>query len=114
MRASGPFAQQMPRKPKNEVAGMWINPYSTLSRGHIVWDRRKTDAVNARYLDLADVALRANVAKQQEPRGSFAPVDDTPPQLTKSKSKKATAAVALSAPQPKPNFNPDINIPTLS
>jgi hypothetical protein len=46
---------------------MWINPNSTLSRGHIVWDRRKTDSMNARYLDLAEVALRAKMDKPQEP-----------------------------------------------
>jgi len=57
----------MHRKPKTEVAGMWINPNSILSRGHVVWDRRKTDAMNARYLDLAEVALKAKPDKPQEP-----------------------------------------------
>jgi hypothetical protein len=57
----------MPRRPKNVVAGMWINPNSILSRGHIVWDRRKTDATNARYLDLAEVALRVKMAEPEEP-----------------------------------------------
>jgi hypothetical protein len=57
----------MPRKPKTKVAGMWINPNSILSRGHIVWDRRKTDFMHARYLDLADVALRTKMDKPQEP-----------------------------------------------
>jgi hypothetical protein len=46
---------------------MWINPNSILSRGHIVWDRRKTDATNARYLDLAEVALRVKMAEPEEP-----------------------------------------------
>jgi len=46
---------------------MWINPHSTLSRGHITWDRRQADAMNARYLDLAEIALRAAKAKPQAP-----------------------------------------------
>ncbi len=54
---------QMRRRSKTEVAGMWINPNSTLSRGHIIWDRRKADSMNARYLDLAEVALRAKIER---------------------------------------------------
>jgi hypothetical protein len=50
--------EQMLKHVKTGVAQMWINPNSTLSRGHIAWDRRKTDAMNARYLDLAEIALR--------------------------------------------------------
>jgi hypothetical protein len=46
---------------------MWINPHSTLSRGYIPWDRRQADAMNARYLDLAEIALRAAKAKPQVP-----------------------------------------------
>jgi hypothetical protein len=46
---------------------MWINPHSILSRGHIPWDRRQTDAMNARYLDLAEIALRAGMAKPKKP-----------------------------------------------
>ena len=42
---------------------MWINPHSTLSRGYITWDRRQIDAMNARYLDLAEISLRAEMAK---------------------------------------------------
>jgi hypothetical protein len=66
----------MLKKPKTEVAGMWINPNSTLSRGHIAWDRRKTDAMNARYLDLAEIALRKKSIKPQQPRDWFAPADN--------------------------------------
>ncbi len=58
----------MSRRPKREVAAMWINPHSTLSRGYITWDRRKTDAMNARYLDLAEISLRAAMAKPQAPQ----------------------------------------------
>jgi hypothetical protein len=65
----------MPRTPKTEVAGMWINPNSTLSRGHMAWDRRNTDAVNARYLDLAEIALRTKLIKSQNQRDLFAPAD---------------------------------------
>jgi len=46
---------------------MWINPHSSLSKGHIPWDRRHADAMNARYLDLAEIALRAAMAKPQAP-----------------------------------------------
>jgi hypothetical protein len=78
---------QMRRKPKAEIAGMWINPNSTLSRGHIAWDRRKTDSMNSRYLDLAEVALRAKIAQPQEPA-----VD--------SESRKATTDAALVSANP--------------
>jgi hypothetical protein len=57
----------MSRRPKPKVAGMWINPHSILSRGHITWDRRQADAMDARYLDLAEIALRAAKAKPQAP-----------------------------------------------
>jgi hypothetical protein len=46
---------------------MWINPNSTLSSGYTTWDRRQADAMNARYLDLAEIALRAEMAKPQAP-----------------------------------------------
>jgi len=59
------------RKRKTEVAGMWINPNSTLGKGHIAWDRRKTDAVNARFLDLAEVALRTTFIEPQKPGDSL-------------------------------------------
>jgi hypothetical protein len=58
----------MSRRPKPEVAGMWINPHSILSKGHTTWDRRQADAMNTRYLDLAEIALRAAMAKPQAPR----------------------------------------------
>ena len=49
----------MPKKTKAVLAEMWINPLSNLKQlSHHVWDRRDTDAANARYLELADVALR--------------------------------------------------------
>lgn len=57
----------MSRKPKPKVAVMWINPHSTLSRGYVTWDRRQTDSMNARYLDLAEISLRAEMSKPKEP-----------------------------------------------
>ena len=49
----------MPKKSKVVLAEMWINPHSNMKHlSHHVWDRRDTDAANARYLELADVALR--------------------------------------------------------
>jgi hypothetical protein len=49
----------MPRKPKPHVEQVWINPTSNFKHfGHHAWDRRSTDAPNAHFLELADVALR--------------------------------------------------------
>jgi hypothetical protein len=44
---------------KRRKAGnaMWINPHSNIAGRPVEWDRRETDANNARYLELADVAL---------------------------------------------------------
>lgn len=53
---------------------MWINPQSNLNGGrHIAWDRRKTDGGNARYLDLADVALGQTKARVKEANASVVP-----------------------------------------
>ncbi len=53
----------MPKKPKIVLAEMWINPRSNMKHlSHHVWDRRDTDAANARYLELADVALKTKSA----------------------------------------------------
>ena len=81
----------MRKRPKTEVAEMWMNPNSTLSRGYVTWDRRKTDSMNARYLDLAEVALRAEMGPPREP-------------VIKPESGKAiTAAALVSANPPKPS-----------
>jgi hypothetical protein len=49
----------MPKKPKVVPPEMWINPHSNLKHlSHHSWDRRDTDAANARYLELAEVALK--------------------------------------------------------
>ena len=48
----------MLKKRKTDPA-MWINPKSNLNGGqHIAWDRRETDKGDARFLELADVALK--------------------------------------------------------
>jgi len=78
----------MSSRPKPEVAEMWINPHSTLSRGYATWDRRQADTMNARYLDLAEIALRAEVAKPQA-------------SLTKANLKKRQLAAILPASQSK-------------
>jgi hypothetical protein len=77
----------MRRRPKAEVAGMWINPNSTLSRGYVAWDRRKKDSMHARYLDLAEVALRTKMDPSREP-------------VIKSEARTATTAVALISANP--------------
>ena len=53
----------MSRRSKTLVAELWINPISNFKQfGYHAWDRRSTDAPNARYLELADVALRLQKA----------------------------------------------------
>jgi hypothetical protein len=53
----------MPKKPKTD-ARMWINPRSNLQQvGHVAWNRRATDMGDARYLELADVALKPKSQK---------------------------------------------------
>jgi hypothetical protein len=55
---------------------MWINPHSNLSGGHhTAWDHRKTDVGNARYLELAEVALRPKKSEPKEANSSA--IDDT-------------------------------------
>ncbi len=51
----------MPRRSKAILPEVWINPRSNfVPLGHQSWDRRSTDTSNARFLELADVALRTN------------------------------------------------------
>ena len=54
------FSLEAPMLKRRKIdSAMWINPQSNLNGGrHIAWDRRKTDGGNARYLELADVALK--------------------------------------------------------
>jgi hypothetical protein len=53
----------MTHKPKDESNEVWVNPRSNFFKsGHQAWDRRSLDASNARYLELADVALRPAVS----------------------------------------------------
>jgi hypothetical protein len=58
----------MPKKRKTDDEGMWINPHSNLNSGqHIDWDRRIADKRNARYLELANVALSPKKLKPKTP-----------------------------------------------
>ena len=66
----------MPRRSKTDVAEVWIYSRSNFVHfGHHAWDRRSTDAPNAHYLELADIALRsgkapASVEPTPETKGS--------------------------------------------
>src|SRR5689334_1834154 len=62
-------------KRRKTDAAMWINPRLKNGWGHIAWDRRKTDAGNARFLELADVALNPKTANPSETRSSVAAND---------------------------------------
>jgi hypothetical protein len=63
----------MSRRSKTNVAKVWINPSSNFKHlGHHAWDRRSTDASDARYLELADVALRV-----EKTMVSVSPPDET-------------------------------------
>jgi hypothetical protein len=65
----------MPRRRKTDVDKMWINPCSNFGHPH-EWDRRSTDASNARYLELADVALRPKPPGKSEAVAPLAAADD--------------------------------------
>jgi hypothetical protein len=54
----------MPKRRKTSKA-MWINPHSSLNVRRIEWDRRQTDANNARYLELAEIALNPGKANSK-------------------------------------------------
>jgi hypothetical protein len=54
----------MSKKRKTSKA-MWINPHSNLNSRPIEWDRRQTDASNARYLELAEIALKPDKANSK-------------------------------------------------
>jgi hypothetical protein len=58
---------------------MWINPHSNLTCRRMEWDRRETDANNARYLELADVAL--NPGKSNSKKAAVA--QESPTQQVK-------------------------------
>jgi hypothetical protein len=44
-------------KRRKTSKAMWINPHSNIAGRPVEWDRRETDVNNARYLELADIAL---------------------------------------------------------
>jgi hypothetical protein len=56
----------MPKMRKTSKA-MWINPHSNLNVRRIEWDRRQTDANNARFLELAEIALKPAKANSKNP-----------------------------------------------
>jgi hypothetical protein len=69
----------MPDKPKSESSDVWINPRSNIFRtGHQAWDH-SVEASDARYLELADVALRSTKL--------IAPVASVPDSLDTSKNR---------------------------
>ena len=44
---------------------MWINPHSNLNVRRVEWDRRQTDVNNARFLELAEIALNPDKANSK-------------------------------------------------
>jgi hypothetical protein len=52
-------------KRRKTSKGMWINLHSNLNGRPIEWDRRQTDANNARYLELAEIALKLDKANSK-------------------------------------------------
>jgi len=62
-------------KRRKTDAAMWINPRLKNGWGHVAWDRRKTDLGNARYLELAEVALNPKTANPSEAKPSVAAND---------------------------------------
>jgi hypothetical protein len=67
-------------KRRKTSKAMWINPHSNIAGRPVEWDRRETDVNNARYLELADIALsppKSNAKKaalaQQSPTQQVKP-----------------------------------------
>jgi len=52
-------------KRRKASTAMWINPHSNIKGRPIEWDRRQTDVNNARYLELAEIALKPDKAKSK-------------------------------------------------
>jgi len=52
-------------KRRKTSKAMWINPHSNIKGRPIEWDRRQTDVNNARYLELAEIALKPDKAKSK-------------------------------------------------
>ncbi len=44
---------------------MWINPHSNIKGRPVEWDRRQTDVNNARFLELAEIALNPDKANSK-------------------------------------------------
>jgi len=52
-------------KTRKTTKAMWINPHSNIKGRPIEWDRRATDVNNARYLELAEIALKPGKANSK-------------------------------------------------
>lgn len=81
----------MPRRRKTDVAEMWINPRSNFGHQH-EWDRRSADARNARYLELADVALRPSSSDPKKVNNLARPSAGDKPSQSDTERKTARAA----------------------
>ncbi len=52
-------------KRRKTSKAMWINPHSNIRSRPVEWDRRQTDINNARYLELAEIALKPDKVKSK-------------------------------------------------
>jgi len=52
-------------KRRKSSKAMWINPHSNLNVRRVEWDRRQTDVNNARFLELAEIALNPDKANSK-------------------------------------------------
>ena len=53
-------------KRRKTSKAMWINPHSNIKVRPIEWDRRQTDVNNARFLELAEIALNSDKVKSKK------------------------------------------------
>jgi hypothetical protein len=66
-------------KRRKTSKAMWINPHSNIKGRPVEWDRRETDVNNARYLELADIAL--SPAKRNSKKAAV--IQESPTQQVK-------------------------------
>jgi hypothetical protein len=66
-------------KRRKTSKAMWINPHSNIAGRPVEWDRRETDVNNARYLELADIAL--SPAKRNSKKAAV--IQESPTQQVK-------------------------------
>jgi len=60
-------------KRRKSSKAMWINPHSNIKGRPIEWDRRQTDVNNARFLELAEIALNPDKVKSKKAAASQSP-----------------------------------------